>query len=450
MAEPVIYTVTALNRLVKQQLEQTLRAFWVEGEVSNLSRPVSGHLYFTLKDAQAQVRCAFFKAFNQRSAVVLKEGLQIRLRARYATLYEDRGEYQLQVEQVEPLALVGDWQLAVAQLKAKLQAEGLFAQERKRSLPTFPHCIGILSSPSGAALHDILSVLKRRWISRIILYPIVVQGQESAPSMLKMLALANSRQECDVLILARGGGAIEDLWAFNEEPVVRAVAASTLPIVTGVGHEVDVTLVDFAADQRAPTPSVAAELVTPDKQTWLTRIERYQSQLQQAQRQHLASAWTQWRHIATRLRAQQPERQLLRHTQRLDELALRLDAAQHRAQQQRQQRFQTAANRLQPSLLQRRLIASLQRLSQAETTLQRHMQRLLVRCQQQLQQAALALDMLSPLRVLGRGYAILQQEGGHVLRDARAVAPGTVIHARLAQGNLRLKVLEPAPLLPPK
>ncbi len=441
MSEPVIYTVTALNRLVRQQLEKTLRAFWVAGEISNLSRPVSGHLYFTLKDAQAQVHCVFFKALNQRNAVPLQNGLQVRLKARHATLYEDRGEYQLQVEQVETIAQAGDWLLAVAQLKTRLQAEGLFESSRKRPLPRFPSCIGILSSPSGAALHDVLSVLRRRWVSRIILYPIVVQGQEAVSSILHMLTLANQRQECDVLILARGGGAVEDLWAFNEEPVVRAVAASVLPIVAGVGHEVDVTLVDFAADVRAPTPSVAAELASPHRQDLLQQLAQYQGRLQQRTREHLDLAWAQWRFVATRLRAQQPERQLFRQIQRLDTLETRLHTAGQRQQHQTRQRLQAAHARLQAGLLHRLLARAEQRLTQAEAALQQLIRRLLDRQQQRLQQAALALDMLSPLRILGRGYAILAQADGQVLRQADAVPPGTLVQARLAQGTLRLRVL---------
>jgi exodeoxyribonuclease VII large subunit len=435
-----ILTVSGLNRLVRQQLETHFAALWVEGELSSLARPASGHLYFNLKDAQAQVRCTFFKPLNQRCKVKLQDGLQVRVRARYATLYEGRGDYQLQIEHLE-LAGAGELQLALEQLKQKLTAEGLFAKERKRPLPPFPLTIGIISSPSGAALADILNILQRRWASRIILYPIVVQGQEAAPSILKMLALANQRRECEVLILARGGGSSEDLWAFNTEAVVRAVAASDLPIVTGVGHEIDFTLVDFAADLRAPTPSAAAELVSPNRDEWLPRLQRYSTQLHHALRQRLILARTRWQALAQRLRAQQPERRLVQHAQRLDELSLRLTAAQQRLLWLRTQRLNQLTQRLQPHTLSRRLLLAQGRLQQVEQALHQRLYATLEHHNQRLAHHTQALQMLSPLAVLARGYTILQRaEDGAVLRSNTQVTPGQLVNAQLAQGRLTLSV----------
>lgn len=266
-----IHSVTDLNRAARLLLESGLTSLWVEGELSNFARPSSGHWYFSLKDAQAQVRCAMFRQRNQLVGFVPREGVQVLVRAR-VTLYEPRGDYQLQVEHLEEAGL-GALQRAFDELKKRLAAEGLFAAEGKRPLPYAPQRIGVITSPTGAALRDILHILARRFpAAEVIVYPVPVQGEAAPAAIVRALQLANLRAECQVLIIARGGGSLEDLRAFNDERVARAIAASELPIVSGVGHETDFTIADFAADARAPTPSGAAQLVSPDQQEWRARV----------------------------------------------------------------------------------------------------------------------------------------------------------------------------------
>ncbi|HEY0719956.1 MAG TPA: exodeoxyribonuclease VII large subunit, partial [Gammaproteobacteria bacterium] len=296
-----VYSVSRLNREARALLEGHFPLMWIEGEISNLTRPASGHIYFSLKDPFAQVRCAMFRMRGMHLVFRPADGMQVLVRARLS-LYEPRGDYQLIVEQMEE---AGDGALrrAFEQLKQRLHAEGLFESARKRPLPPLPRRIGVVTSPSGAAIHDILTVLRRRFPAiPVILYPVPVQGAGAAAQIATMLRKAGERGECDVLIVGRGGGSLEDLWPFNEEVVARAIAASPIPVVSAVGHEVDVTIADFAADQRAATPSAAAEMVVPDRQEWQLRIERLQERLTQALHHRLRHAHQSVAHLAKRIR----------------------------------------------------------------------------------------------------------------------------------------------------
>ncbi|RMD80440.1 MAG: exodeoxyribonuclease VII large subunit, partial [Gammaproteobacteria bacterium] len=322
-----VYSVSQLNREARALLEEGFPLpVWVEGELSNLARPSSGHLYFTLKDEGAQVRCAMFRGRNRHLAFRPENGMQVLALGRIG-LYEPRGDFQLVVEELEE-AGEGHLRRELERLKRRLAAEGLFDASLKRPLPPFPRRIGVVTSPTGAALRDVLSVLRRRWaLARVLVYPVPVQGAAAAPAIAEALALASARADCQVLILTRGGGSLEDLWAFNEEAVVRAIRACALPVVSAVGHEIDWTLADLAADRRAPTPSAAAELVSPDAAELLGLLQARLGHLAQAAGRRLALAGERHRAARRRLLVQHPGRRLQRGAQRLDELELRLGRA---------------------------------------------------------------------------------------------------------------------------
>ena len=390
-----VYSVSRLNREAKALLEDRFPLLWVEGELSNLARPASGHLYFSLKDAHAQVRCAWFRG-NQRALSALpKDGMQVLVRAR-VSLYEGRGDYQLIVESLEE-AGEGALRRAFELLKNRLAVEGLFDNAHKKPLPRLPKRIGIITSPSGAVLHDILTTLKRRFPAiPVLLHPVPVQGDGAAEKIAAMLRLAGKRRDCDVLILARGGGSLEDLWAFNEEIVARAIHACPIPVVCGVGHETDFTIADFVADARAATPTAAAEMLSPNQSDWLATLGDMERRLRRQLRDRLLSV-----------------------SQQLDTLNARL--LRHNPQ----------AFLREQGLRNRHLRAQLANA----------MRRLLERGQERLARATQALDTLSPLATLARGYAILEQlPNGAVVRDASALRPGDAVRARLAQGVLDCRV----------
>ena len=429
-----IYTVSRLNREVRTVLEGSFPLIWLEGEISNLARPGSGHWYFTLKDEAAQVRCAMFRNRNMLVKGKPENGMQVLVRARIG-LYEARGEYQLVIEHLEE---AGDGALrrAFDALKAKLDAAGLFDMAHKQAIPALPRCIGVITSPSGAAIHDILTTLKRRFPGiPVIVYPVPVQGAEAAGEIARMIALAGKRAECDVLLLARGGGSLEDLWAFNEEVVARAIYACPIPIVAGIGHEVDITIADFVSDQRAPTPTAAAELVSPNQQEWRQRVVQLQSRLQRIASRTLEARQQQLRYVSGRL--PHPARRLEERLQRLDELALRRNHAMQHLLRHRSSETRMMQERLQQ-------FSPRQRLTQYR--LQNHNlgQRLLTglrhylhRQQHQLQHLAHALDTVSPLATLSRGYAIVTTAvDDKIVRRASEVKIGDTIHTRLAQGKL--------------
>lgn len=440
--ERQILTVTQLNRAAKDLLETYLPLLWVEGEVSNLATPSSGHWYFTLKDATGQVRCAMFKNRNMTVRFRPKPGDKVVVRGK-VSLYEGRGDYQLIAEHMEPAGF-GDLQRQFEALKNKLQAEGLFAAEHKQALPAWPSQLGIITSATGAAVHDILHVLQRRFPALpVTVIPVAVQGAEAAGQIARAVALANEQQLCDVLIVGRGGGSIEDLWAFNEEVVARAIHASRIPVVSAVGHEVDFTIADFVADVRAPTPSAAAEMVSPSQIELAEKLRqqeqclvRFMQQQQRARRQKLE-------HLRARL--QHPGQKLAAQAQALDQLELRMTRALQRQRQHAQQRLDNQCQRL-------RQVDPRKLLTQHQRTLQHQLQRLqstgkvnLARHQQRLQQMAATLQSVSPLNTLNRGYAIVQSEAGDVICEAAAASVGQRVTARLKQGALHCQVVAKEP-----
>jgi exodeoxyribonuclease VII large subunit len=443
--QPKIYTVSELNREAAFALCQHFLMVWVEGEISNLSAPSSGHLYFSLKDAGAQVRCALFK--NQQRGLRCKpaNGMQVIVRAE-VSLYEPRGDYQLIVERMEA---AGDGALrqAFEALRWKLSAEGLFDPSRKKPPPPLPRAIGIVTSPTGAALRDILSVLKRRFPAiPAIVYPASVQGANAKFELAAAIAIANRRAECDVLIVARGGGSLEDLQAFNEEIVARAIAASLIPVISGVGHETDVTIADFAADLRAATPTAAAEHATPDRQQWLNGFIQLEKRLEHFLQRKLTGTRQRLAWLDKRLGQQHPGQKLRRNAQRLDELSLRL--AQGMARKQQQHRHQLAAAnaklwRFNPAA---RIHSHQQRQQYLSRRLQRAMQNRLEQNRLKLANTGQTLHAVSPLATLNRGYALVAEtESGHLVRSLRQLAAGSRVRTRLADGQFVSEVVDLLP-----
>ena len=433
-----IYTISRLNREVKSVLEGSFPLLWVEGEISNFAQPASGHWYFSLKDEAAQVRCAMFRNRNRQVAFRPENGMQVLIRARIG-LYEARGEFQIIAEHMEE---AGDGALrrAFEALKQRLAAEGLFDATRKRPLPERPRCVGVVTSPTGAAIHDILTTLRRRFPALpVVIYPVPVQGEGAAEQIAEMLALAGRRADCDVLLLARGGGSLEDLWAFNEEVVARAIHACPLPVVSGIGHEVDVTIADFVADQRAATPTAAAELISPDQQALRRRAEQLRQGLLAAMGRQLQAhaRRLQW----LRQRLVHPGRRLETAWQRLDELARRRHNAWAHLQRHRRHRLASLATRLQQASPARALAQGETRCQTLAARLRAAMQERLNTHRARLQILARALDGVSPLATLERGYAIVTEDaGGAVLREAASVRPGQAVTARLHRGRLRCTV----------
>ncbi|MBM4219263.1 MAG: exodeoxyribonuclease VII large subunit [Gammaproteobacteria bacterium] len=436
-----IYTVSRLNREARALLEAGLPSLWITGELSNLSRPASGHWYFTLKDEDAQVRCAMFRQRNLAVRCTPRDGLQVLLRGRVG-LYEARGEFQLVVDHLEE-AGEGELRRRFEALKQKLAAEGLFDAARKRALPRFPRRIGIVTSATGAALRDVLHVLRRR--SRavsVLVYPVPVQGAGAAREIAEMLALADYRREVDLLLLVRGGGSLEDLFAFNDESLARAIAALELPLVTGIGHEVDFTIADFVADLRAPTPSAAAELAVPDGAASLAALGVTAGRLRTAMLRALGRRGDGFAALGRRLALLHPARALRERMQRLDELQARLAGSMRRETRARRERLLRVSAELAGRSPAARLAALDQRITHAGARLPPAMRGRLAAARSMLQSASRGLKATSPLATLGRGYAIVTRAAdGAVLRDAAGVEPGTEIEARLARGRLRARVL---------
>ncbi|WP_044871934.1 exodeoxyribonuclease VII large subunit [Pseudomonas sp. LFM046] len=431
-----VLTVSQLNQRARHLLEDVFPQVWVEGEISNLARPASGHLYFTLKDAQAQVRCALFRQNAQKVRQALRDGLAVRVRGK-VSLFEGRGDYQLIADAVEP-AGDGALRLAFEALKEKLAAEGLFAAERKRPLPTHPRRIGIVSSPTGAVIRDIISVFRRRAPQvQLTLIPTAVQGREATAQIVRALALADA-QGFDALILARGGGSLEDLWCFNEEAVARAVAACQTPIVSAVGHETDVSISDFVADVRAPTPSAAAELLAPDASELQQRLDSLHRRLVLRLREQLTRERLRLDGLFRRLR--HPGERLRQQAQRLDDLDMRLRRAFERQLQVRHERLARLDTRLAAQHPGRTLALLRQKLDSLATRLPRAAREALKDRRQRLDALAQTLHVVSPLATLGRGYSILLDERGQAIRAAGQTRPGQRLKARLAEGELDVRV----------
>jgi exodeoxyribonuclease VII large subunit len=433
-----IYTPSRLNREARMLLERGFGSIWLSGEISNFSRPGSGHWYFSLKDADAQLRCAMFKQRNLYTRFAPKDGTHVVARGRIS-LYEPRGDYQLIVEHLEE-AGEGALRRQFELLKAKLAAAGLFAVEHKRSLPSLPRRIGVITSPTGAAIRDILQVLRRRFPAiPVRIYPVAVQGKDAAQEIADAIALAATRKDCDVLILARGGGSLEDLWSFNEEIVARAIFACDIPIVTGVGHEVDFTIADFVADVRAPTPSAAAELVAPDTSDLLRQFALTERRLTNAIARQVQSVVDRLRWTQRRLQQLHPGVLLRQQAQRVDEMEQRL----HRATLQRilalQQRLTSRHAQLERHSPALRLSAFRGRFETAQMQLATSVGERIRMLQSRLMIAVRTLDAVSPLNTLQRGYAIVTN-ANLVVTDATQINVGSPIIATLAKGSIAATV----------
>ncbi|MEE9421926.1 MAG: exodeoxyribonuclease VII large subunit [Gammaproteobacteria bacterium] len=435
-----IYSISRLNREARTLLEGTFSKLWVEGEISNLACPASGHLYFTLKDASAQVSCALFKGRAQQLRFKPVEGMQVVARAK-VSLYEPRGNYQLIVEQMEE-AGDGALQRDFEALKQRLNQEGLFNPEHKQPIPALPAMIGVITSPGGAAIRDVLSVLKRRFpATSVIIYPSLVQGQEAAARLVAAIQSADDRAECDVLLLTRGGGSLEDLWPFNEELVARAVYDCSLPIVSAIGHEIDFVITDFVADQRAATPSAAAELLSPDSQELQTAVQTLYRRLigliadsHKQIRQNL-----QW--LTKQLQQQHPGHKLQQQNQRLDELEKYLQSRLNF----RLQKLASQVRELYARLLQHNPKHKLSRLIQSQSILGQRLKQsmafYLERKQQNLNTLVRTLDTVSPLATLQRGYSItMDQATGKVILDASKLTIDQTIETRLSQARVISKI----------
>jgi exodeoxyribonuclease VII large subunit len=437
-----ILTVSQLNRLAKQLLEDHFPAVQVQGEISNFSQPSSGHWYLTLKDAGAQVRCAMFRNRNMLVRCKPKDGMQVIVKARLS-LYEGRGDYQLLLESMED-AGAGAMRQAFEQLYQKLQMEGLFAPERKKPLPSWPRHVAVITSSTGAAIRDIISVFKRRFPATLLtIVPVSVQGQQSAPELRAAVALVNRREGCladvDTILLARGGGSLEDLWSFNDEGLARAIATSTLPVVSAVGHEVDFTIADFVADVRAATPSAAAELLSPHRQQLLLRVADLHLRQRSFINEVLANAQRQLSTFSKRLR--HPGRRLQEQAQHLDHLELRLTRAIGRQQLLAHTRLTSVLKRLHLQSPDKRLQQDRQQLLSYLPRLTRAVKATLQRKTALLAAQSQALNAISPLATLSRGYSLTTTAEHKVVTRFDEVQVGATIHTRLAEGSIESTVI---------
>ena len=430
--------------MVRDVLEHALPLLWLRGEVSNFSCAASGHCYFTLKDAGAQVRCAMFRSRARLLDWLPQNGMQIEVRAA-ATLFEPRGEFQLTVETIRR-AGVGALYEAFERLKARLAAEGLFAAELKRALPAYPRRVGIVTSTQAAALHDVLTILGRRMPGLpVVIYPTPVQGPGAAESIARAIGMASSRRECDVLILCRGGGSIEDLWAFNEEAVARAVRACVLPVVVGVGHETDFTIADFVADVRAPTPSAAAQLVSPDREQLCLQVTAVEERLRRALERGIATRWQTIDYLTRRLI--DPRERLRIEGRHLQQLGMRLTQAGSRA---------LAAGGWRVTELHRRLARCGSASERVASALRQSLLRLQSAARRGLELRAARLDALgarlqamNPHAVLARGYAIATDADGRIVRDAKVLPVGATLRVRFARGRVESSVTRSTPAADP-
>ena len=480
-----IFTVTQLNYSVRHLLEMELGQVWLIGEISNFSQPVSGHWYLSLKDENAQVRCAMFKMKNLRVNFRPQNGMQVLVRAS-VSLYEPRGDYQLIIKSMQ-MAGDGLLQQQFEALKMKLAVQGFFAQEHKKPIPKFVKQVGIITSPSGAALQDILHILNRRDPSlQIVIYPTLVQGKEATQDIIDTIKLANQRKECDVLIVGRGGGSLEDLWCFNEEAVAYAIYQSELPIISAVGHETDVTIADFVADLRAPTPSAAAELVSRDQQEMVRQLQHHLNTVNLAFDRLWVEKLSRFQYLNLRLNAQSPAKQLeLLHfkltqifdrlqgrleqslklkEQKIAQLFLRVQAKHpsrqlemkklHLTQQEtrlckqieqlfnaKRQKFYFAKQRLDNSTLQHNISRQNQNLQQLSHSLTYLIEKQFTKQQQGFHALCTKLDGLSPLKILGRGYSITQNDQQHVITNTKQITKGDRITTQLVNGQILSEVI---------
>ena len=434
-----IFTVSRLNTTVRKLLEMEMGQVWLSAEISNFSQPSSGHWYFTLKDDGAQVRCAMFRNSNRRVTFRPQNGQQVLVRATI-TLYEPRGDYQLIAESMQP-AGDGLLQQQFEQLKQKLTSEGLFEQSHKQPLPDPARQVGVITSATGAALHDVLRVLHRRDPSLpVVIYPTPVQGADAPASIVRAIELANQRAECDVLIVGRGGGSLEDLWSFNDERVARAIFASQIPIVSAVGHETDVTIADFVADLRAPTPSAAAEMVSRNQLELLRQLQSGQQRLEMAMDYYLANRTRRFTQLEHRLQQQHPQLRLARQQTVLERLRQRMTYAMDNQLKRSGQRQQRMTQRLNQHSPQPRIHRAQNRVQQLEYRLAQLMSARLSVTRERFGNAMTHLDAVSPLATLARGYSVTTATDGNVLKQTKQVKAGDVLTTRLVDGWVESEV----------
>lgn len=434
-----VYSVSELNSTMRQALESQFPLLWVEGEISNFAKPASGHIYFTLKDAKSQVRCAMFKGRNQLVRFKPENGQKVLIRAKPG-IYEARGEYQLIAEHME-LAGDGNLQREFEALKARLQKEGLFDEALKRPIPELPHCIGVITSGTGAAIRDVLSVLKRRFPSiPVQIYPVPVQGKLAAPAISKAIFNASKRKECDVLLLVRGGGSLEDLWAFNEEQVARAIVLCDIPIISGVGHEVDTTIADLTADRRAATPSAAAELVSPNQQTYIHKFQAYQRDLNRQMQQQLSRLKEQAQWLQGRLKMQHPSSQLAQQNLQLDTLRENLQVAFTAIINEKKHALKYTIQNLLSQRPDQFIEYKKSQLADLTARLAYHSQMTIENKQRQLANLSRTMQAISPLNTLSRGYSITRDSHGETVTNARQLRKGDIITHEFNQGSVTSRV----------
>ena len=437
--ERQIYSISQLNRKVRGLLEDHLSLLWVEGEISNFARPASGHWYLSLKDDQAQVRCAMFRNANQRVGFQPRDGTQVLVRCR-AGLYEGRGEYQLIIEHMEEAGF-GALQRQFEQLKQRLAKEKLFDNEHKQALPKSIKHIGVVTSPTGAAVNDILSVLNRRFPSiKVSIFATAVQGDQAPAQIVEAIESANQQGQCDALIVGRGGGSLEDLWSFNEEIVARAIFNSSIPVVSAVGHEVDFTIADFVADLRAPTPSAAAELLSPDSQAMLYQLRRYEQQLTEALDRTIKQLSFKVDYLQKRL--QHPGKRLQQQSQHLDHLDIRLRRAVFTIIESLKARTQSVTQPLQHHNPKQTILSYQQRVTEALKLMSRSINLQLEHRKKRVNQSMHLLDAVSPLKTVGRGYAIIRDQQNTVVRSVANLSNGDQLKGQLADGEILFAVTE--------
>jgi exodeoxyribonuclease VII large subunit len=440
-----VFSVTELNSAIRAALENTFPDVWVSGEMSGVKLAPSGHYYFTLKESQAQVRAVAFRSAHRYWKFKPQDGLAVLARGRI-DVFEARGEYQLIVELLEPLGH-GALQLAFEQLKKKLAAEGLFEPSRKRALPRYPQRIGIVTSPRGAVISDMVQILARRFPGlHIRLFPALVQGEGSVEEVCRGIDYFSRNPWAELVIVARGGGSLEDLWTFNEEAVARAIARCAIPVVSAIGHETDVTIADFVADLRAPTPSAAAEMIVCTRQELLDRIAGREQKLAHAMRYHLAALSRRWQQQGIERPLGLLHRAMGRQTQRIDELEFRLRDLLRTLLERHARAQRSLAARLRYFDLRPRFAADRRRLDQAHAAAAQALRWQIARRRSEVERLSAKLSQLSPLLILDRGYAIVTSQSGAIVKDSTAVPPGSAIRVRVAKGRLNATVsstLEP-------
>lgn len=437
----IVYAVSELNEILRALVEDSLPMLWVEGEISNFSKPSSGHWYFTLKDGGAQIRCAMFRKANFNVRPPPREGDAVLVRARPG-VYPARGELQLIVEHLEPAGGGALWR-AFEDLKQRLMTEGLFDAAIKKPIPRSPRAIGLITSATGAAIHDVLSTLARRWpLGTVYVYPVPVQGVEAPGAIVRALDQLPKRAEVDLVLLVRGGGSIEDLWAFNDERVARAIRACQVPVICGVGHEVDSTIADFSADLRAPTPTAAAELASVDIADSVRSLERCQRQLQSLPLIRIGRLVQRAESASDRLLRRSPERRLLDRAQRLDEITQRLAVTIHARNSRKAGQLANAAARLLARPPRLRILRARSGLLELEVRAGLALKRRLESASDRLMHRAQLLESLSPRAVLARGYAIARTADGQIVRSVANLERGALLEVLLAKGRIISQVRE--------